>query len=212
MQQDTKSRSQTMMDADLLAVREMMAAAQSEGRPSDVEASASRPRAPRGEKFAKTMPRLAPQPVSEPAQQGRSARLAGFAWQRVRAYRPQRKRVLLTSLVLLFLLQPMFVLGWTAFGVVAVLICYHAMGGDAFWQRIVTLFRALERRRPAVARRIKLRSYAFSKKWERQIDRLPLQLADSLRLPDLRHLLAAEERHDAVLSDRLRKLSGDTAG
>jgi hypothetical protein len=135
-----------------------------------------------------------------------------WAWGHLKSYRPQRKSILLTSAVLLLILQPRFVLGWLAFAVVLLLACYLLLGADAFWRKAVGLFAVIERYQPKAARRWKLRAYAFSKRWDRHLKKLPDPIADKLRLPDLRGLLAADDRHQAVLDARLSRLNSDVMG
>jgi hypothetical protein len=131
---------------------------------------------------------------------------------RALAYRPERRSVLLTASVLLVLLRPGLVLAALLLCGILVAACYCSLGADAFWRRLLGLHQAWARRQPEPARRAWLRAMLLSRKWERLIARWPDRLADRLRPPDLRGLLAADARHHAALSDRLGRLQQDILG
>ena len=80
------------------------------------------------------------------------------------------------------------------------------MGGDLFWRRIISLYKKVELVRPALARRVKVHAYIFSRKWEKLTRKIPGRVAGHLQLPDFGLLLAADARHDAALNDRLSRL------
>lgn len=199
-------------DAEILAIRTLISEEQSvpEKRPerageSNIATQRKSDRLPAIEPVEE--PRVA---MSERLKSGRVAQGAGvvteFLWTRIKAYRPQRKSILLTSLVLLLVLQPGLVFGWTLAFISALAFCYFVMGGDAFWRKVVTVFKAWERRQPAPARGLKLRAYLFSKKWQKLLSKFPDRMTDALQLPELRGLLAADEKHDAALTARLNSL------
>lgn len=133
-------------------------------------------------------------------------RLLGEAWAAMYAYRPDRKNILWTSLVLMLLLQPFFVLGWSLFFLGSVLLCFYVMGGDRFWRRVISMYQALQYRQPKLARAIKVRSYVLAKRWDSLLRHLPDGLATALRSPDLRNVIAADARHEAAVVDRLARL------
>ncbi len=137
------------------------------------------------------------------------------AWQemlaRIKAYRPDRKRILWTSLVLMLLLQPFFVFGWSLFVIVLVWAVYVFWGGDVFWRRIIAMYYWGHQRWPETARQVKLRAYVMGKKWDWILDRAPDRLADYLRGPDVRRIIAADAEHHAAMSDRLTRLNRDRA-
>ena len=132
----------------------------------------------------------------------------GLAWclNRIKTYRPERKRILLTSLVLLLLLKPFFVIGWTAVGFIAVVLTFAILGADAFWRKVIDLYRLFARRKPAAARQLKIRAYLVARKWDRILQLAPAGLADQLRPPDLRDIVAADARHETAMQDRLQKI------
>lgn len=121
-------------------------------------------------------------------------------------YRPDRTRVLVTSLVLLLLLKPYFVIGWAAAVVTGVVVCYVVWGSDVFWWRVLSGYRWMKRRFPRSARRLRVRGYVLAKRWNRGVRRLPPPLANALKSPDLRAMAAADAAHHAVLSARLSRL------
>ncbi|WP_227270942.1 hypothetical protein [Roseobacter weihaiensis] len=141
-----------------------------------------------------------------PRCESRLAEVGAKGLSRLKAYRPDRKSIAWTSLVLLLLLRPLLVIGSALAVMGLVILCYIVVGGDVFWRRVIRLFETLERRAPVLARQIKLRAYAFGKKWDRALARLPDPISDGLRGPDLRRVIAAEAHHDAVLTDRLKRL------
>lgn len=130
---------------------------------------------------------------------------------RIRSYRPETKRILWTALVLMLLLQPFFVLGWSLALCASVCALYWYLGADEFCRRIIDLYRRGERRAPHMARQVKLRAYVVAKKWDYILLRLPEVMANRLRLPDLRDVLAADAAHSEIMSDRLTRLDRDAA-
>lgn len=147
--------------------------------------------------------------TQNPRRESRLAAVGAAVLSRIKAYRPDRKGIAWTSLVLLLLLHPLLVIGSSLAVMSVIILCYVVVGGDVFWRRVIRLFETLERRVPSLARQIKLRAYAFGKKWDRALARLPDPISDSLRGPDLRRVIAAEAHHDAVLTDRLSRLRED---
>ncbi|MEE4189422.1 MAG: hypothetical protein V2I76_13365 [Roseobacter sp.] len=126
--------------------------------------------------------------------------------ERAKSYRPKRKRILWTSLVLILLLYPFFVLGCALVIVTMVASAYLLWGGDTFWRRVIAGYQRVQQCWPGTARQIKVRAFVLSKKWDRFLAVLPDRLADQLRGPDLRQIIAADARHDVVMSDRLTRL------
>ena len=153
------------------------------------------------------------QPATAAKQPSRLAamtkQLFRWAWERIKTYRPERKRILVTSLVLLLILKPFFVIGWTAVFVMAVVICFAVMGADAFWRKVIDMYQGFARRWPAHARVLKLRSYVLARKWDRLLGYLPAGLADQMRPPDLRDVIAADARHSSAMQDRLQRMNKD---
>ena len=148
-----------------------------------------------------------PEPRQRTAHMKKQARIVlAVLWLRIKTYRPHRGSVLLTSLVLLLVIQLAFVLGWTFLGLVIVLGCYFVMGSEAFWRRVLVLFATWQRIQPSSARSLKVRAYVLSRKWDKIIAKLPERLARKAQLPDLRNLMAADERHHAALNERLGRL------
>lgn len=139
----------------------------------------------------------------------RAARVRGTVMARVKAYDPDAKTIVWTSVVLMLLLQPVFVLGWSLALIAMVLAVYWLIGGDQFWRRVIRAYELAEPRWPVAARQAKLRGYAAAKKWDRLLSRLPVAVSDRLRVPDLRDVIAADAAHDAVMSDRLTRLERD---
>ena len=201
------SKPETKLDADLLAVRKVI-----EDNGDDVVSTA------RGETNTRAdlRGRAALPPLEETAEppgrsSGRSVKQlvrAGChaAYLRAKAYRPERKRILWTSLVLMLLLQPFFVIGWSLFCVGLVVALYLLWGGNVFWRRLIAIYQKAAHRWPEPARHIKLRAYVMGKKWDWILDRVPDRIADQLRGPDLRRIIAADAQHDAVMSERLTRL------
>lgn len=125
---------------------------------------------------------------------------------RVMGYRPDRKAVLLTSLVLLLLLKPGLVFGSILAALFAVFACYFLMGAEQFWRKILAVHAWMARRWPVTARVVKLRAYVLARKWDAKVAYLPQGLADMLYSPDLRAMLAADARREDVVAERLERL------
>lgn len=213
--QEKTSKTVELTDTDLLAVRRIMADG-AHIEPTDRKGQAASGRhnaemekpAPRGQK---RLPHLAQLVDSGQASREKSTRalissVCRAVLARIRTYHPERKRILHTSLVLMLLLQPFFVIGWTFFLLGLVVALYVFWGGDLFWRRLIALYQKAERRWPEPARRLKLKAYVAGKKWDGILDRIPERLADPLRGPDLRRIATADAAHDAILSERLTRL------
>ncbi len=134
-------------------------------------------------------------------------RLVSVAVSAIGSYRPDRKAILITGLVLLVLLQPGFVL--------SILLISLLVGAVAFWclgpERSVAVFSRLSDRfarlNPREARRWRARVWIAMRKWARLTGYLPPALAQHLQFPDFRATAEAEARHTAIVSDRLNRLS-----
>lgn len=220
-------------DAELAAIRNLMSTAEGAGEtPAKAESeSAAAPALRSMAQAAAFLPavvtaKILPAPADAPEQvqpdhkpevaekqPSRTAELAGrmfrWAFAHVKAYRPERKRILITSLVLLLVLKPFFVIGWTAVFVMGVVLCFAVMGADAFWRKVIDLYQRFARRRPEHARVLKLRAYVVARKWDRLLRFLPAAMADQMRPPDLRDVIAADARHALAMQDRLQRLNKD---
>lgn len=210
-QSDTYEKEES--DADLEAVRKVIAGCADDAPPQTTERTEAEDASlAAGEGRGKwRFPQLKKAPDSEQAlplngQTGVVASACRTALSRMKTYRPERKRILRTSLVLMLLLQPFFVIGWTVFLIGLVVALYVFWGGDVFWRKLIAVYQAAERKWPAPARQLKIRSYVISKRWNSLQDRIPQQVADRLRGPDLRQLAMADAQHEAILSERLGRL------
>lgn len=213
--QNNTSKTGIKADADLLAVRRLMEdSAQTvspdgeQDRAQGESKSNRKPAVLRGRSVLPPLERAGSQ--SLPPQGGAAQKLfrsaCRTAFDRAKTYRPERKRILWTSLVLMLLLQPFFVIGWSVFCVGLVVALYVLWGGDVFWRRLIAVYQNAARRWPEPARSVKLRAYVIGKKWDWIVDRMPDRLAEQLRAPDLRGIIAADAQHEAVLSERLSRL------
>lgn len=131
--------------------------------------------------------------------------------QSIKSYRPERRRIFRTSLILMLLLQPFLILGWSLAAGAAVMIYYLSVGGDAFWCKVLSVYSWMQKRWPETARAIKLRAFVLGRRWDRVLLDLPSGMADHLRPPDLRQMIAADAQHDAALNDRLNRLREEPA-
>ncbi len=201
-------------DRELTAIRTLIqeqdvsrdTSAASSGASSPLRSAARLPRLTSAEPETSAAP-VAPQEGG--AARRRLRHLLSKATRSVISYRPERKKILLTSLVLLLILQPMWIVVPTLLCAIALAIAYHNMGSDGFWQRVVTLFRHWETRQPDKARVARLRAALWARKWDRLLAKLPGDWALHWRAPDLKAIAAAEAKHDAALTDRLTRLHQD---
>jgi hypothetical protein len=108
--------------------------------------------------------------------------------------------------VLLLLLHPLAFIGWCVVAAILALAFYLIIGEDRFWRGVVAAHVRFAGLNPVAARRLKVRARLVARRWDRWIAYLPAGMADVLRSPDVRALVLAEKRHDAVLSDRLSRL------
>lgn len=196
-------------DPELRAVRQMMEEA------PEIDAAQNGVSASR-EQGADRFPELIAPQLAAPEQataslKNKFAYVARLLLARARRYRPESKRILWTSLVLMLLLQPFFVFGWSLAIIACVFALYYFMGADAFWRRVIDGYRRYHSRFPEIARQAKLRAYVVAKRWDRFLNRLPVAVSDQLRVPDLRHVMAADAAHEAAMSDRLTRIDHDLA-
>lgn len=129
---------------------------------------------------------------------------------RVMSWLRQRRRwVLLALLVVFALVRPGLVFGSLVVSVILLASMRIAMGAEVFWRRVLAFYAVVETHRPGLARKIKLRAFVLSKKWQRLLDRLPEAVSDPFRPPDLVAIMAADARYDEVLAARLNQLRQD---
>ena len=201
-------------DSDVLAVRNLMDSA---GDTNDCAATdetvvEQAPEVTHAKSHQSTETEAPDPRAAQPSYTSRLLR-SGALWamHRIKTYRPDRRAILLTSAVLLLILKPFMVIGWTLFAGFVVLLCYLFMGGERFWRAIIAIFQKFKRRRPAAARVLKLRSYVIARKWNGLMQWAPQGICDFFQVPDLREIIAADTRHEAAMSDRLRRMGGDAA-
>lgn len=127
----------------------------------------------------------------------------------VKNYRPVRKNIVATSAVLLFIIMPLTLLGWGLVFLITIVVCFVCLGSEQFWRTVISVFQKYQGLNPEGARVLKLRAYAAAKKWDRLLARLPVSMAEMLRVPDLRSVIKADARHDAALSERLNRMHND---
>lgn len=151
------------------------------------------------------------EPAPTPASPGLAARMAQAAVRKMRSYRPRTKIILGTSFVLLLLLHPGATIGWLLFALIFLVALYLIVGEDRFCRAVAALHGRYARVSPGAARRLRVRAQLAARKWNRWVLVLPQGLADSLQAPDVRALVMAEARHDAVLTERLGRLDRDSA-
>ena len=136
----------------------------------------------------------------------KAVQIGSRAVEAVRNYRPESKLILRTSLILLLLLQPFFILGSMLVTVLLTFACYFYAGSDRFWRKIIRAYGALAKRQPDIARSLKLRAYVISRQWDSIVGHLPERIADAWRSPDLRSLVRADENHARAMNKRLDRL------
>lgn len=191
-------RDATLKDPDVLAVKALIETTQDYSEPLANSGAA-----------VQTSPLRRTAAGDTPKTTAHSKSIASFFAERIKSYEPNRRVILGTSFVLLVILRPWLVLGWSLAAAFALLLCYLLAGPDRFWRRVIALHAAYARRRPARARRLKLKACWYARKWDRFIQRLPQGLADTMASPDLRGLMQADERHDAVIAARLKRMDCD---
>jgi hypothetical protein len=151
------------------------------------------------------------EPTPKPASPGFGARIKQAGLRKMRSYQPRTKVVLGTSFVLLLFLHPGATIGWLLFALIFLVALYLIVGEDRFWRAVAAVHGRYARISPGGARRLKVRAQLAARKWNRWVLVLPQGLADSLQAPDVRALVMAEARHDAVLTERLSRLDRDSA-
>lgn len=146
---------------------------------------------------------------SQKVSAGRSAAVKAAALRKIRAYRPRTKVVIGTSLVLLFVLHPISMIGWTIFTMIFVLALYLIIGEERFCRGLLAVQARYRRINPSAARVFGLRLRLAARKWNRWVTFLPQGMADALQTPDISAVMRAEARHEAALTDRFSRLDAD---
>ena len=191
------------VDRDIAAIRAMIA--EEHNVP---DAPVAKPAAPR--RRAQTTPPAPKKPAKStavaPPRKSLLAPLLKSTGRRLLNYRPRVKSILLTSLVLLLLLQPVLVLGTLLVLAITLMITFLILGAETFWRRFLSAFSLYARWFPATARSLRIRSELAVRKWDRVLERLPGRLEDCLRAPDLRAMARADKRHADAVADRLSRL------
>ena len=218
-----KTAEQRPLDTDLLAIRDMIRkekaeTAHAKTKPAPAKRRSRQAKAARrsasGPAIAAPSANLG-EPIAATAKNESSliAIWAGgvfrFARRKVMSYRPDRKAILWTSLVLLLLLRPGLVFGWSLVAVLSLLLVYLFMGPDRFWRWVIVRFQRFARRHPEAARRLKCRAYVLARKWDSLLAWAPQGFADQFRSPDLREIIVADRRHAAIMAERLTQLERD---
>jgi hypothetical protein len=200
-------------DADLMAIRQLIAL---NDDPTDDAPPEDRSDPPKALRQRPTEAHSAPArcaPAPAPMEAGKTERQTGQIAElltrlpgSIKAYRPRARIVIATSMLLLLLLYPVAVIGWAVVAAIFLLALYLIVGEDRFWLGAVSLHGRYARINPAGGRRLRVRARLAARRWDRWVAYLPDRLADTLRSPDVRALVLAERRHDAVLTDRLNRL------
>ena len=223
MSDPTVNAAEQISDSDLLAIRDVIRKEAADTAP----AKAKSKRVKRQVEQPKVAPQpaaaqsVAPAPVKRrkpkrPASGKQPSQIAvwadiayRFAYEKVTSYRPDRKSIFWTSLVLLVLLRPGLVFGWSLVAALSLLLFYLFMGPDRFWRWVIARFRRFARRRPEAARRLKCRAYVLARKWDSWLTWAPQGFADQFRSPDLREMIVADQRHAEIMAERLTQLERD---
>lgn len=129
---------------------------------------------------------------------------------RIRSYRPRSRTILGTSSVLLVLLQPVLVVSVLLIALVGLAVTLLIIGTDTFWRGVLAGLDVCAKWFPQAARSLRVRAQVMSRRWDLLLDRLPGSWTDTLRMPDLRALARADQRHDDAVAIRLRRLADDS--
>lgn len=122
------------------------------------------------------------------------------------SYRPSRKLVIWAVIVSLIVLRPhVFVIG-TIVLLVSLGAAFAIFGSEAVWSGVMRLFARYATYAPNRAARFATRMDTFALRWDALLDRFPDGAVDGLYLPDFQSLHKADERHAAVMSERLARL------
>jgi hypothetical protein len=201
-------------DADLRAIRQLIALNDDPEEDARSEDHSTPPKALRQRRIepcplpaqVAPAPQVATEAVKTEQQTGNIAERLSRLPDSIKTYRPSARTVIATCMLLLLLLYPVAVIGWTVVAAIFLLALYLIVGETRFWLGVVSLHGRYTRINPAAGRRLKVRARLTARRWDRWVAYLPDTLADTLRSPDVRALVLAERCHDAVMTDRLNRL------
>lgn len=198
-------------DADLIAIRNLLREDRnSESSAHEMPETKSAGRASARTVFPKVRSAEAPaKGWTTGSSTGLIATFKDTALSRIRSYRPSVKAIIGTGLVVLFLLNPVSVIGWTLVGAVFMLSLYMIAGEERVCRSLAAVHARYERINAKSARVLGVRCRLAARKWNRWVSILPQRMADTLQAPDFRAVMRAEIRRDAALEDRLKRLNSD---
>lgn len=188
------------VDADVAAIKNLLAQTDAE------VASASK----RGRK--RRAKSVAPKEVKpkKPRGPSQTLRLAQWLLLQARTYRPNRKVIIRTSLLLLLILHPFWVIGIVLLSVLCAVGALVFLGPDTVWRKIIAYYRFVAQRHSRLARVVRARAYVLARKWDRWVQYLPEGIGQALKSPDLRTIAAEDGLHETAMAQRLSRLSEDS--
>lgn len=124
-------------------------------------------------------------------------------------FQPTRRHAMWAAVGLLALLRPhWFVLTFFLSAFIAVGV-FALFGADKTWGGMMRIFSRYVARSPEQGRRMAVRMDGIALRWDGFLDRFPEGTVDGLYLPDFQSLQEAEERHEAVVDERLSRMQAE---
>lgn len=123
----------------------------------------------------------------------RKMRAGGSLKDRITAYRPTRKHLLIAGVVLVMLIRPWLIPGILFVTFWVVLIAWLTLGPDRIMEWMGNAWDRLSTRNPAMAERMRQRGDAFALRFDAMLDKLPDSWAEKLALPDMSRPIEADK-------------------
>jgi hypothetical protein len=124
-------------------------------------------------------------------------------------FQPRRKHVVWAGFACAIVLRPNWFLLTFMLPIIVFLGAFAVFGANKSWGCIMWIFSVFAGRSPQRANRFARRMDKVAVLWDGILDRFPEGMVDGLYLPDFQSILAAEERHDAVVDARLSRMHAE---
>lgn len=131
----------------------------------------------------------------------------GKSW--LKSYRPKVAHVTIAALLVLVLFRPWLMVGLAVTALFLLIVSLLILGYDGFWKSVMSVSRWYASKRPSEAGEMHARLERFAAKWDAFLDNFPDGTVDGLYMPEFENFTHRDERHDAMMAQRLKSL-GDS--
>jgi len=136
----------------------------------------------------------------------KSKSTASFDKRSKAASRSRRFYLMWAGILAVAVVRPQWILWPLMLAVLAVVSLFLVFGSQRVWRFVSRGLDRLTARSPERGARLLKRLDSIAMKWDKILDRLPEGMVAGLYMPDFQTLKDADERHHAVVEERLSRL------